>query len=257
MNKNLFKVLLFFIIMLFGFVNVNVNALSLEPEHNKTSRYKVVIEDDAELLDEDELANLMEEMIPLTEYGHIAFKTISDNYTYTSSFASNYYHEKFGTDSGTLFLIDMDNRMIYIFSDGTNYKYITNAKANIITDNIYQYATDEEYYECASVAFSQILTTLEGGKIAEPMRYISNILISITCTFFISFIIVLVNTNVRKANNEEILRNCGVTFNIADVNAVKTGQTKRYSPQSDSSSGGGGGGGGGGGSSGGGGGHSF
>ena len=49
MNKNLFKVLLFFILILFGFSNVY--ALYLEPEHNNTSKYKVVIEDDAELLD--------------------------------------------------------------------------------------------------------------------------------------------------------------------------------------------------------------
>ena len=255
MNKNLFKVLLFFVIMLFGFVNVN--ALSLEPEHNKTSRYKVVIEDDAELLDEDELANLMEEMIPLTEYGHIAFKTISDNYTYTSSFASNYYHEKFGTESGTLFLIDMDNRMIYIFSDGENYKFITNNKADIITDNVYTYASDERYYECASVAFEQIYTILQGGKIAEPMRHISNVFIAITLGFFTTFIYVLISSGIRKASNREILKGCTVSFNVSDAYGVKTGQSRVYSPQSSGGSSGGGGGGGGGGSSGGGGGHSF
>lgn len=255
MNKKLFKVLLFFIIMLFGFVNVN--ALSLEPEHNKTSRYKVVIEDDAELLDEDELANLMEEMIPLTEYGHIAFKTISDNYTYTSSFASDYYHEKFGADSGTLFLIDMDNRMIYIFSDGENHKFITDNKAEIITDNVYTYASDERYYECASVAYEQLYTTLQGGKIAEPMRYISNTFIAITLGFFTTFIYVLISSGIRKASNNEILKGCTVSFNVADVRGVKTGQTRVYSPQDSGGSSGGGGGGGGGGSSGGGGGHSF
>lgn len=256
MNKNLFKVLLFFILILFGFSNVY--ALSLEPEHNKTSKYKVVIEDDAELLDEDELARLMEEMIPLTEYGHIAFKTISDNYTYTSSYASEFYHERFGTESGTLLLIDMDNRMIYIFSDGNNHNVITNNKADIITDNVYTYASDERYYECASVAFEQMYTLLQGGKIAEPMRHISNIFIAITIGFFTTFIYVLISSGVKKASSREILKGCNVSFKVADAYGVKTGQTRVYSPQdSGGSSGGGGGGGGGGGSSGGGGGHSF
>ena len=34
----------------------------------------------------------------------------------------------------------MYERMIYIFSNGANYKTITNTKAEIITDNIYRYA---------------------------------------------------------------------------------------------------------------------
>ena len=256
MNKNLFKVLLFFTFVLFSIVNVN--ALTLDPYHNQTSKYKVVIEDDAELLDEDQLATLMKEMIPLTEYGHIAFKTVADNYTSASSFASSYYHEKFGTESGSLFLIDMDNRMIYIFSDGDNYKFITNNKADIITDNVYTYASDESYYECASVAFEQIYTILQGGKIAEPMRHISNVFIAITLGFFTTFIYVLVSSGIRKATNKEILKGCTVSFKVSDAHGVKTGQTRVYSPQdSGGSSGGGGGGGGGGGSSGGGGGHSF
>lgn len=173
-------------------------------------------------------------MMDLTEYGHIAFKTISENYTTASSYASNYYHERFGTDSGTLFLIDMDNRYIYIFSDGDNYNVIT-TKANIITDNIYQYATDRGYYKCASIAFSQINTLLNGGKISEPMRYISNILIALTLAFLINFIIVLVNTNIKKAKAKEILENCSIDFNIGEVRAYKTGTHSVYSPQSSSS----------------------
>ena len=257
MKKMLFKIVLFFLILFVGF---DVNALTHSPYNNSETGYDVIIEDDAELLTEDEMAILYEEMIPLTQYGNIIFKSINYNDSTTSYYASNYYHEKYGTESGTILLIDMDNRIIYIFSDGNNYKYITNSKATIITDNIYTYASDEDYYECASIAFEQILTTLEGGKIAEPMRYISNALISITCAFFVCFIFVLVNTNIQKASKEDILKNCNIAFNMSDVNASKTGQRRVYSPQdSGGSSGGGGGssGGGGGGSSGGGGGHSF
>ena len=227
---------------------------------NEETNFKALIEDDANLLTDEEKTKLLDNMIPLTKYGHIAFKSIDSNYTSTEYYAREYYHTTFGTQSGTVFVIDMHNRNIFIFSDGNNYKVITTDKANIITDNIYTYATREEYYECASKAFRQMYTLLEGGKIAEPMRYISNMLISITLGAFISFGIVTNATKLKPARDNEILKNCDITFEAGNVNVRKSGQHRVYSPRSDSSSGGssgGGGGGGGGGSSGGGGGHSF
>lgn len=192
----------------------------------------------AELLTEKEIYDLMDDMKKLTEYGNVAFKTINENSYTTKTYASNYYHEVFGPSSGTLFLIDMDNKYIYIFSDGSNYKTITTSKAEIITDNVYKYASKGEYYKCASNAFIQIETLLNGGKIAEPMRYISNLFISITLAFFINFLIVLFNTKIKQLSNKEIISNCKIKFNVSNVNAVKTGTHKVYSPLS---SGGGGG----------------
>lgn len=255
MNKNIFKICIILFLSLFSIIGVN--AITIEEYVNNNTNYKVVIEDDAELLTAEEINQLQEDMIPLTEFGHIAFKTISENVYSAAGFAEDYYYDKFGTSSGTLFLIDMDNRMIYIFSDGANNKIVTTAKANIITDNVYTYATNEEYYECASEAFYQIETILNGGKIAEPMRHISNILISITVAFFVNFIIVLINSKVRKAKDQEILSDCNISFNIGNINGVKVGTHRVYSPSDSSSGGGSSGGGGGGGSSGSGGGHSF
>ena len=85
------------------------------------------------------------------------------------------------------------------------------------------------------------------------MRYISNLFISITLAFFINFLIVLFNTKIKQLSNKEIISNCKIKFNVSNVNAVKTGTHKVYSPLSS----GGGSSGGGGGSSGGGGGHNF
>lgn len=226
---------------------------------NEESNYKLIIEDDANLLTAEEIQRLQDKMQPLTKYGHIAFKSILNNTTTTASYIRDYYHSQFGTESGTVFLIDMDNRQIYIFSDGTNYNIITNHKAEIITDNIYKYATNKDYYTCAYDAYDQIETLLEGGKILEPMRYISNIVVSIVTAFFTSFLIVLKLTNIKQASADKVLTNCNVDFKVTDIYGSKTGTHRRYAPVSDSSSGGGssGGGGGGGGSSGGGGGHSF
>ncbi len=224
---------------------------------NEETGYKVVIEDDAHLLKEDEIAQLMDQMQSLTKYGHIAFKSISVNPDFgTESYAESYYHNRFGTDSGTLFLIDMDEREIYIFSDGANYNVITSNKAYLITDNIYTKASAELYYECAREAYKEINDLLEGRKIIEPMRHITNALISIIISFFGMFLFMINKTKIPKATPDQQLKYSKINFSMGELSIEKTGTSKRYNPPS-SSGGGSSGGGGGGGSSGGGGGHSF
>ena len=98
-------------------------------------------------------------------------------------------------------------------------------------------------------------TILDGGKIAEPMRYTSNIFIALALAFFFSFLYILSKSRMNKASVRAIVDNCDIEFEIGETSATKTGQHRVYSPQSSGGSGGGGGGGGG--SSGGGGGHSF
>ena len=198
---------------------------------------------------------VQEEIKPLTKYGHTAFITTANNTSSVEYFADSYYHSHFGTQSGTIFIIDMSNREIYIFSDGTNYRTVTKSKAYSITDNTYRDATNKEYYRCASRTFKQIYTILDGGKIAEPMRYTSNIFIAITLAFFFSFLYILGKSRIKKASDSTIVKNCDIDFKIGETSVIKTGQHRVYSPQSSGGSGGGGGGGGGG--SGGGGGHGF
>lgn len=257
-NKLIFLLILLLIII----IPSNVYAKSLENYTNEKNGYKVVIEDDANLLDYKELQNLKKEMIPLTKYGNIMFKTIDYNPNYeTGYYASLLYHKEFGTSSGTIFLIDMDERIIYVFSDGYNFNIITENKALLITDNAYRLAKKGEYYECASKVFSQVHTLLQGKAIVEPMRIITCVLFSITSSFLITYIIVLFSTKIRKARDKELLKNCNVIFNIKDITVKKTGTHRKYCPSSSSSGGGsssgGSGGGGGGRSSGGGGGHRF
>lgn len=224
---------------------------------NQETKYKLRIIDDAELFSDDEEVKLKDQMISLTSYGNIILVTLKENSMSTAGYAEYYYHKEYGTSSGSIFVIDMDNRNVYIFSDGANYRTITKRKATSITDNVYTYATAEQYYKCASKVFEQMLTLLEGGKIAEPMRHISNFVLAITTAFFINFFIVLACSKVKKASNKEVLGNCNIRFDIGEITGTVIGEHRVYNPHTDSSSGGGGGGGGGGGSSGGGGGHSF
>lgn len=242
------------------------NIKKYEKESINTSTVEgVILEDDADLLTTEEEAKLTDLMTPLTTYGHIIFKTINSNDTTTSNFAHNYYYDKFGNTSGTMLIIDMANRYIYICSAGNNYRVITKDKADIITDNIYKYAKDEKYYECAAEAFREIKALLDGDKIAEPMRYASNIVLSLVMGFLVTFFFVASSMTIKRSAKSKKIEKLGKSVAIASVNVIQTGQHRVYSPISDDSgfsSGGGGGfsgggGGGGGGFSGGGGGHSF
>ena len=159
--------------------------------------------------------------------------------------------------NGTLFLIDMDNRELYIFSDGDVYRTVTTSYANVITDNIYTYASDGDYFTCADNAFDQIASLLEGQKIAMPMKYISNALLALLLSALLNYFLVSFLSRSRKCSDEELLSAGQASFVFRNAAAKKTTTTKVYNPSSSGSGGGSSGGGGGGGSSGGGGGHSF
>lgn len=228
--------------------------------YNEETNYEIYIDDWANLLtpkEEDDLRKLME---PITEHGHVAFVSISENPTYsTEYYVDDYYYDHFGYESGTVFIIDMEERYIWIHSNGEIYKTVTDDYAQTITDNGYRYASDEAYYVCAAEAFEQIQSLLEGRAIAQPMKYISNALLAIILALLINYIFVMFVSRGRKPSTSQLLN--GI-FSKVQVNNPRTefiNQTRRYSPQSSGSSGGGssGGGGGGGGSRGGGGGHRF
>lgn len=227
---------------------------------NRETGYAARIEDEAELLTETEREDLLELMKEITQYGNAAFVTVASNLGSADSYARNYFTSVFGKASGTVFLIDMDNRKIWIHSDGALYRVITKAYANTITDNVYTYATGEDYYGCAEKAFGQMLALLKGQKIAQPMKYISNLLLAAGLALLFNFGLMTYMTRLKRPKQDELLRTVQKKFTCTKPEAVFLHKTKTYSPQSsDSDSGGssGGGGGGGGSSSGGGGGHSF
>ena len=227
-------------------------------EYYAETSYRVLLEDDAMLLDEEEEEELTALMQEITAYGNAAFKTIDNNDQSTESYARQYYQEQFGTASGTLFLIDMDNRNIWIHSDGAVYKVITQSYADTITDNVYRYASDGDYYDCAAKTYEQILALLKGHKIAQPMKYISNGLLAVILALLLNYGLVSFFARIRKPSRRELLSNGKSSFHYTQPKAFFIRESRVYNPvSSDSSSGSGGGSSGGGSSSGGGGGHSF
>ncbi len=222
---------------------------------NPDTEYVVVMEDDAGLLTGEEQTALAEKMVEITAYGNAAFKTISSNASSTENYARRYYDSLFSNRSGFLFLIDMDNRNIWIYCDGAVYKTVTKNYADTITDNVYYYASAGDYYTCAARAFEQAHTLLQGRRIAQPMKYVCNALLAVIAALLINFGLVNLFSGARKAEDIELLAHSLRYFAATDPTVCYQYQTKVYDPVK--SGGGSSGGGGGGGSSGGGGGHSF
>ena len=142
--------------------------------NNVDTGYEAVIEDDADIIDESNYSSLLDIMKQITVYGNVMLKTIDTNSTTTESYVRSLYREKYGTDSGTIFIIDMYNRNIWIHSNGKIYSTVTSSYADTITDNVYRYASSKDYYMCAYKVYEQELALLKGRRISQPMKYISN-----------------------------------------------------------------------------------
>ena len=119
---------------------------------------QIILKDDANLINEEKLEDLATIMEPITKYGHVMFITSNDvPYESYSAYADKTFDNKFGDESsGVLFLIDMNNRILWIHSDGDINKVITSSIADTITEEIYTYATDGDYYTTAKLAFEKI-----------------------------------------------------------------------------------------------------
>ena len=233
---------------------------------NPETGFYVSVEDAADLLTDEEEISLLTDLLPMTEYGNASVATgYSDDFQSTYDFAADCYEALFGkgTESGTMFMIDMENREIYIYNDGENLRNIDKGYAYVITDNVYKYASREEYYQCILEAYRQLRDVLEGRKIAQPMKYASNALLALALAMILNYVILRLTGSAKTPSDRKILDSIVFTSAVAAPMAVFTGTSKRYSPPSRSSgggggfSGGGGGGGGGGGHTGGGGGHRF
>ena len=229
-----------------------------------------VVKDDADLYSAKEREDLLAQIKELLPYGNIGIETSYESNSDTAAFSRSEYIDMFGETSGTLFLIDMYNRRIQFFSGAEMYQTLNTTRANEITDNIYTYASDGDYYMATSKAFEQVQIVLEGGRIVAPMRFATNAALAIGIALLVNFIIIMVqrkrNANATKLTNA--LAYSGRQPGTSVVKNVRSVMTRQSKTRHTSSSGGGGGfsggggggfsgGGGGGGFSGGGGGHSF
>ena len=192
-----------------------------------TSPGTVAIYDEAKLLSAEEEEKLLTVMNRLTEYGSVVFMTVSRNNATTERLAVAEYDKLLGTDSGILFLIDMDNREIYIETDGYIGSVITRGKARIITDNVYRYASKNQYYSCAEKTFSQTEKLLLGEDIPQPMMYASNAVIAVVLGLLINFLVLRSLNRKKEVSVRELSDNVrgNVRFDSLGVEVVSKNVT--------------------------------
>lgn len=220
-----------------------------------------IIEDGADLLTNDEEAELRARYWEITSYMDAALVTTNDSPGSTSSFAESYAIRNYGNDPAIIFVIDMDDREIYIYANGAALRTVSQADARAITDNIYKDASRGDYFACADGAFGQILAKCRGERLARPVKHISNLMIAVLLGVLINYFLTVRSRQPRKERRTNATVTASVSTRRSFLPGLALGipivvSSVRHYKNDDSGSGGGGGGGGGG-HSGGGGGHSF
>lgn len=247
------------IMLLFLVVGCNgaVTAFASENDQDDSYSYqhKVIIKDYANVLTESQEAQLKETMQETARYCNVLCETSEFAFNSSAYHAESSYKRELGTLDGVMFLIDMYNRQIYIYSYGEPYKIITKTNAYTITDNVYKYASEEKYFECANEAFKQINTLFAGEKISRPMKHISNILLAIIFSILLNYLLMKKTSKVYDMGSKNLLTGTKVSYNM-NLKYDMISETRRTRSGS-GGHGGFGGGGFGGGGIGGGGGHSF
>lgn len=228
-----------------------------------------ILQDEAGLLDESEEAALKEVMEPVCAYGTPVFWSTNQAGDYRRK-AERKYKELLGNGSGLLFVIDMSERQLTVLTQGEILKVIRPSDATTITDNVYHLAGLGEYGACAEEVFRQARKLLEGEKIAQPMKIVSNILLALTLGLLLLWLRISYHYENKAKTGKKtaplpVTASAAAIFSARITNGV-TRMTKQTKTRIDSggSHGGGGfsgggfsGGGGGGGFSGGGGSHRF
>ena len=228
---------------------VSCTSVKIMAAQETDNGYQYVINDLANLLTDEEEDELYYYIEPLLEYGNVIFQSVDlSSGTSYEKYSEDTYYEYFGNEPGVIFQIDMGHRQLTLSSSTALDDEISSERDSIV-DNVYRYASDEDYLRCASRCFDEVYTVLNDGKIAHNMKYIDNALLAIIISLIVNFMIAF-SGNKRKATTGEIAAAMTVSAAAAAVAAKKGKIEKIYDPvssgsgSSGGSSGGGGGGGG-------------
>ncbi len=254
--RKIMTITLFFMLFLYGSFTGNLcfaeNQSGRKVYAQNVATYSVKVLDEANLLSNEQEILLQEEMQAIAPYGNALFVSSDQVNTSTGEYARERYMSTFGEQSGVIFLIDMTNRELYIYSHNDMFRIITTNNAYTITDNVYTYATDGDYYTCAGMAFSQVEALLKGEEISRPMKHAGNLLLAVIFSILFNYWLMRKTSNVKELDMENLLRGSENRFHMEEPKFLLAQQKRVRMSGGGGSSGGGSSGGGGGG-----GGHSF
>ncbi len=128
---------------------LSVSAFSLQPVYADAKDSKVV--DDADLLsydEEQEIQSMLDEFAEESGWTLFAVTTDDANGMTSEEYADDYVDQNAFEENGVCFLIDMDNREIYMSTTGSAIRILTDHRIDSIMDDSYEYAGDGEYAKC-------------------------------------------------------------------------------------------------------------
>lgn len=210
------------------------------------TEYEAVICDYADLLSDEEEAYIYDYyMVPLLPYGNVIFQSVTLTSTNYEEYCERTYYEMYGNEPGVIFQIDMGNRKLTL-SSSTDVDDVIAPERDSIVDNVYRYASDEEYARCVERCFSEVYDVLNDVEIAHHMKYTDNAILAIIVSLIVNYLFVFASSK-KKAPKAVIASAVAVSAAFAGASVIKGKLSTTYSPISSGSGGSGGGGGGGGG----------
>ncbi|MGL5436223.1 MAG: TPM domain-containing protein [Lachnospiraceae bacterium] len=177
------------------------------------------------------------------------------------NYADDFYEKGgFGTGknhNGVLFLIDMDNRELYISTEGDMIRFLTDDRINTMLDHVYDYAGQAQYAEAAKVFLVDTLAYYHKGipggdtETGTISRYYSirwyEVLIALSVSVGCGLLACLnvkrqyaMKAERKQAGNYNMAYRANASFAFRNRNDVLTNTftTKRVIPRSTGSSGG-------------------
>lgn len=130
-------------------VVLSVSAFPLQPAYAAAEDSKVV--DDADLLsydEEQEIQSMLDEFAEESGWTLFAVTTDDANGMTSEEYADDFVDQNALEENGVCFLIDMDNREIYMSTTGSAIRILTDHRIDSIMDDSYEYAGDGEYAKC-------------------------------------------------------------------------------------------------------------
>ena len=135
--------------------------------------------DDADLLTEEEEAELQDLLVETAqriEQDLIIVTTDDAEGKSSMEYADDFFDEHgFGYEksngSGVLYLIDMDNRQIYISTAGTGIEQYTDNEIESTLDVLYEHVSNQDYYGSCTAFVKEAEKCLIGGESADNGYY--------------------------------------------------------------------------------------
>ncbi|MGM9903193.1 MAG: TPM domain-containing protein [Enterococcus sp.] len=124
------------------------------------------VNDEAGLFTPDQIQTLDQQAQTINEKikGQVFIVTTTSNSQEPREFADNYLRDAIGNDqNGSVLLLDMGQREIYISTSGNMIDYLTDSRIDSTLDDIYDQMTNANYFAAAQAYLSKTSTYVDEG----------------------------------------------------------------------------------------------